>query len=70
MKRKKSSASTSSFSKKSEKGGKRKNSGSVVDIAPNHDDIEVDSFKKLVYIFVARDSDMFVFETHLEPKID
>lgn len=29
----------------------------------------IDSFSKFVYIFVARDSDMFVLENHIEPKI-
>ena len=42
----------------------RKKSASSLD-----DEIVTDTFKKLVYLFVARDSDMFVFENHLEPKI-
>ena len=66
-KRKKSAESRGSFGKKSEKG-RRKNTGSIASVG-SAEDVEVDTFKKLVYIFVARDSDMFVFEINLEPKI-
>ena len=61
------SGSTASLNKKSDKT-KRKHSESSASIKAEGD-YEFDQFKKLVYIFVARDSDMFVFEAHLEPKI-
>lgn len=47
-----------------------KSEGSVVGAeAEESERSNLQNFKKLVYLFVARDSDMFVFEYHPEPKI-
>ena len=53
----------------SSKKDKAKSEGSAAgDDAPERP-ANLDNFKKLVYLFVARDSDMFVYENHIEPKI-